>query len=270
MIVSLPLALSSTLAPLGARVAAPFHHSSSVLALGSLHLVLQLGWLTNMDLIVSPSFTCSLSASLRKQHDAQLDYYGKRLATCSSDKTIRVFDVVDGEPTGQPDILKGFASQSNFHLSLRWSVTALASSSSPSRFRCWPFYLCWLHSLPLLVLSRSHSTSHNAPIWQLSWAHPSFGAILASASYDGKVFVWKEKGRAALGAPPNKSAAGAGAKGAYGGAGAATAAVGAGERWEVIKEHSLHRASGESKDGSWISQRGGGCHHGFGATRCPL
>lgn len=27
-------------------------------------------------------------------HDAQLDYYGRRLATCSSDKTIKVFDVV--------------------------------------------------------------------------------------------------------------------------------------------------------------------------------
>ena len=31
------------------------------------------------------------------QHDAQLDYYGKRLATCSSDRTVKVFDVVDGE-----------------------------------------------------------------------------------------------------------------------------------------------------------------------------
>ncbi len=26
-------------------------------------------------------------------HDAQLDFYGRRLATCSSDRTIRVFDV---------------------------------------------------------------------------------------------------------------------------------------------------------------------------------
>ena len=29
----------------------------------------------------------------RPQHDAQLDYYGKRLATCSSDRTVRVYDV---------------------------------------------------------------------------------------------------------------------------------------------------------------------------------
>jgi protein transport protein SEC13 len=30
------------------------------------------------------------------QHDAQMDYYGKRLATASSDRTVRIFDVVDG------------------------------------------------------------------------------------------------------------------------------------------------------------------------------
>ena len=42
-----------------------------------------------------------------QQHDAQLDYYGKRLATCSSDKTIRIFNVVKGEAKGEPVILKG-------------------------------------------------------------------------------------------------------------------------------------------------------------------
>lgn len=45
--------------------------------------------------------------TLRLQHDAQLDYYGKRLATCSSDRTIRIFEVVDGSPVGTPDILSG-------------------------------------------------------------------------------------------------------------------------------------------------------------------
>jgi WD40 repeat protein len=44
---------------------------------------------------------------LTPQHDAQLDFYGKRLATCSSDKTIRIFNVVKGEAKGEPVILKG-------------------------------------------------------------------------------------------------------------------------------------------------------------------
>lgn len=55
------------------------------------------------DMIVStalPSFATALKlnplAPPSPQHDAQLDYYGRRLATASSDRTIRLFDV-EGE-----------------------------------------------------------------------------------------------------------------------------------------------------------------------------
>eukprot|EP00960_Hanusia_phi_P060861 764653-Hanusia_phi.AAC.3 len=34
--------------------------------------------------------------------------------------------------------------------------------------------------------------AHEGPIWQVAWAHPKFGSILASCSYDRKVCVWKE------------------------------------------------------------------------------
>jgi hypothetical protein len=34
-----------------------------------------------------------LIAVAHAQHDAQLDYYGRRLATASSDRTVRIFDV---------------------------------------------------------------------------------------------------------------------------------------------------------------------------------
>ncbi|KAF7983616.1 hypothetical protein HWV62_20536 [Athelia sp. TMB] len=95
-------------------------------------------------------------------HDAQLDYYGKRLATCSSDRTVKVFDVVDGD-----------AQRSGGHT----------------------------------------LKGHTGPVWQVAWAHPKYGHILASSSYDGKVLIWKEQ-------------QGAGAGG-----------------WSKIKEHSLHTAS---------------------------
>ena len=59
-------------------------------------------------------------------------------------------------------------------------------------------------------------------MWQLAWAHPSFGSILASCSYDGRVFIWKETG-------------------GKGGGGELQ------DGWERIKEHTLHTASGECR-----------------------
>ncbi len=56
---------------------------------------------------------------------------------------------------------------------------------------------------------------HTGPVWQVAWAHPKFGHILASCSYDGKVIIWKEQQPASAG-------------------------------WAKIKEHSLHTASGTS------------------------
>ena len=38
------------------------------------------------------------------------------------------------------------------------------------------------------------SFSHEGAVWSVSWAHPKYGNILASAGYDGKVFIWREQG----------------------------------------------------------------------------
>jgi len=88
------------------------------------------------------------TASLETQHedmihDAQLDYYGKRLATCSSDRSVKVFQV-EGE---------GNAAQHRLIVDLK---------------------------------------GHDGPVWQVCWAHPKFGSMLASCSYDHKVIIWKE------------------------------------------------------------------------------
>ncbi|CAO3667107.1 unnamed protein product [Umbelopsis vinacea] len=50
---------------------------------------------------------------------------------------------------------------------------------------------------------------HEGPVWQVAWAHPKFGSILASCSYHGRVFIWKEQNGA----------------------------------WTKIKEHAVHTAS---------------------------
>ncbi|KAG1251178.1 hypothetical protein G6F68_012412 [Rhizopus microsporus] len=73
-------------------------------------------------------------------HDAQLDYYSRRLATASSDHTIKIFNV-DGD---------------------NQTLT---------------------HTI----------TDNTAPVWQVAWAHPKFGTILASFAYDGRVLIFKEQ-----------------------------------------------------------------------------
>lgn len=72
-------------------------------------------------------------------HDTQFDYYGRRLASCSSDGLVRVFSV-EQEPAQHCADLMG----------------------------------------------------HQGPVWQVAWAHPKFGNVLASASFDHTVIVWKE------------------------------------------------------------------------------
>lgn len=61
--------------------------------------------------------------SYSHQHDAQLDYYGKRLATCSSDRTIRIFNVIKGEAKGEPVILKGYIVLISLRLDMLMIIT---------------------------------------------------------------------------------------------------------------------------------------------------
>ncbi len=74
-------------------------------------------------------------------HDVKFDYYGKQLATCSSDRKVKIFAVV-GEGGERQEV--------------------------------------------------AELLGHDGPVWEVSWAHPEYGNILASCSYDRSVFVWKE------------------------------------------------------------------------------
>lgn len=33
---------------------------------------------------------------------------------------------------------------------------------------------------------------HMGPVWQVAWAHPKFGSVIATCSYDRQVLIWKE------------------------------------------------------------------------------
>ena len=35
-------------------------------------------------------------------------------------------------------------------------------------------------------------SGHEGPVWEVSWAHPKFGTLLASCSYDRRVLIFQE------------------------------------------------------------------------------
>ncbi len=74
-------------------------------------------------------------------HDVSYDYYGKRLATCSSDHKIKI-----------------------------WKI-----DPKDGQFHC-----------------QVELEGHKGPVWRVTWAHPEFGNVIASCSYDRNVMIWEE------------------------------------------------------------------------------
>ncbi|KAH9946722.1 WD40-repeat-containing domain protein [Amylocystis lapponica] len=124
-------------------------------------------------------------------HDAQLDYYGKRLATCSSDRTVRVFDVVEGDvqKAGGGQTLKG-------HTGPVWQVAwahpkyghILASCSYDGKVIIWKEQTGPGAAAGGWAKIKEH-TLHKASVNSVSWAPHELGAILACASSDGTISV---------------------------------------------------------------------------------
>ncbi|KAL8906871.1 MAG: hypothetical protein Q9171_006086 [Xanthocarpia ochracea] len=115
-------------------------------------------------------------------HDAVLDYYGRRLATCSSDKTIKIFEI-EGENHKLTETLRG-------HEGAVWCVSwahpkygnILASSSYDGKVFIWREQSgSWSK-----VADFAH---HNASVNIVSWSPHESGCLLACASSDGEVSV---------------------------------------------------------------------------------
>lgn len=95
-------------------------------------------------------------------HDIQLDYYGKRLATCSADRTFRVYDIANATTQSSAPV-----NNSN-------------STEVPTP----------MHVLQHIVRLPDDS---QAPIYRVAWAHPKFGSLLALACQDGRVYFYREE-----------------------------------------------------------------------------
>ncbi|CCE63087.1 hypothetical protein TPHA_0D04530 [Tetrapisispora phaffii CBS 4417] len=115
-------------------------------------------------------------------HDTSFDYYATRLASCSSDKTIKIF-AVNGEQYALLDTLVG-------HEGPVWRVSwahpkfgnLLASASYDGKIIIWKeANKKWSKLASLSV--------HSASVNVVEWAPSEFGAILLAGSSDGNISV---------------------------------------------------------------------------------
>jgi len=125
------------------------------------------------------------TAAMGLVHDAQLDYYGKRLAAASSDFTVFVWDVTDGQqkPAGQ---LKA-------HEGPVWKVSwahpkfgsLIATCGYDMKVIIWKEVPAYSANWQIAFVDTSHQASVN-DVQFCPWEH---GLRLACASSDGTVSV---------------------------------------------------------------------------------
>ncbi|CAG8559012.1 2381_t:CDS:2, partial [Paraglomus brasilianum] len=130
----------------------------------------------------------SVSDALETQHedmihDAELDYYGKRLATCSSDKTIRIFEI-DGETKRLVETLKGHEGPV---WQIAWGHPRFGNILASCSYDC--KVIIWKEQQGSWTKIKEYDEVHTASVNSVAWAPEEFGPILACASSDGKVSV---------------------------------------------------------------------------------
>jgi len=121
-------------------------------------------------------------------HDAQVDFYGRRLATCSSDKSIKIFEI--GAKGGQKHVADLLG-----HEGAVWQVawahpkfgSVLASCGYDRRV------IVWKEEAPGQWRKVHEYLGHELSVNAVAWAPHEFGLVLAVASSDGfvSILTWK-------------------------------------------------------------------------------
>ena len=83
-------------------------------------------------------------------HDIQFDFYGRRIATCSGDRNVKIWNL---QPDGK---FKADESAADIV-----AVADVAHRSSSNNFMNEP----------------ANIQVHRSAVWRVSWAHPEFGQV---------------------------------------------------------------------------------------------
>nr|CAB3265928.1 protein SEC13 homolog [Phallusia mammillata] len=120
-------------------------------------------------------------------HDAQMDYYGLHLATCSSDRTVKIFEVKNGT--------QRLLSTLQGHEGPVWQVAwahpkydrLLASCSYDRKVFIW-------REMDGQWAKVYEYTDHESSVNSVCWAPHELGLMLVCGSSDGGISVLKHKG----------------------------------------------------------------------------
>lgn len=119
-------------------------------------------------------------------HDAQLDFYGRRLATCSSDRSIKIFHVDRNGSHRHEATLEGHDGpvwQVCWGHPTRHGRPLLASASHDGRV------IIWMEESPSVWRKYFEYSWHASSVNSVAFAPAEYGLLFACASSDGFVSI---------------------------------------------------------------------------------
>ena len=97
-------------------------------------------------------------------HDVAYNYYGDRMATCSSDQFVKV--------TGP-----FYQFYDTVSISIYYSRSSMQIWDQDEHGN-WNLSAAW--------------KAHSGSVWKVTWAHPEYGQVIATCSFDRTASIWEE------------------------------------------------------------------------------